>query len=95
MLKFEDVENYSNWGYWDKLHGVIIKEGDVADVKFPDGTLMQNVLVHTAKTESSSIDMGSPCSIPTYRSYIHAKIGGARVRVYLLNSGIKARRICG
>jgi hypothetical protein len=87
MLKFENVEDYSNWGHWDKLHGIIIKEGDVVDVKVPDGTLMQNVLVHTAKTERDGI--------PTFRSYINAKIGGAKVRVYLLNSGIKARRISG
>lgn len=63
------------------------------DVLWTNGKIERHVTIDVTKSSETISDNGSPCDIPTCRAFICVKLNGSDVRVQLLGSGIRIRRV--
>jgi hypothetical protein len=84
------VEEYSNWGYWDSLDGIIIKDGEHLIVTYPDGGEQQVTAI--VLDEGCQIhDMGHEYRGANCKAFAEFEWHGAMVKLHL--RGMEARRV--
>jgi len=88
--EFKPVTLLSNWGYWDQLDGTALRDAELIEVQYPDGTIEQG-LVEVDRTPITVGDMGSGYRTESCSAFITYDLHGARVRLGL--RGMMARRV--
>lgn len=86
------IEQHSNWGYWDRLDGKIIENGERLLVAWPDGPPTV-VAVKVVRRGLFVDDHGHDRWCPDVRAYAAESIRGVEVLVPLV--GLRAVRIGG
>lgn len=84
------IEQYSNWGNWDRLDGKIIEDGESLLVGWPDGTTSV-VVVKVVEGSFAVNDHGHDSSCDDVRAYAVESIRGVEVLVPLV--WLRAQRV--
>ena len=84
-----DVE--SNWGYWDRLDGVLLKDGDTCAVRWPDGSETVEVVRIDHGTFEYE-DMGHRGRGADDKAYLEISHRGHSARVYLRHTKLLLER---
>jgi len=91
MSDFLKVEVYSNWGYWDRLDGENLVDGEKVIVRWPDGREGPKT-VSVERTVELGNDMSHVIEVPSERAYITASVHGATVRLRLADADVLVKR---
>ena len=76
------ITQMSNWGYYDALDDVALLDGDQLRVRWPDGTVTEEVVrIHHAATTIQ--DQGRACEIPFDSAYVEKVYCGLTVAIWL------------
>lgn len=90
----KSVTRYSNWGYWDQLDGVTLKEGELISVQWGDGTVTkESVVIREYNTVTS--DHGHMCDIPHVEAYVKTSVHGTETLIRLYNNNLLCERYLG
>jgi hypothetical protein len=73
---------YSNWGYWDHLDGVELREGERVRVQWPDDTVTEETIRIEARDHEEN-DHGHRVTIPDRWAYFEKRVAGLTGRVYI------------
>lgn len=92
MAEFKLVECYSNWCYEDYLDGRELKDGEILESLWPDGTKF-NCEVILKKERIVICDMGHDYDTHDHKSFISLKTFGTETLIPLRHSKIKFRRV--
>lgn len=83
------ITRVHNWGYWEELNDVELRDGDVLTIRWPSGAeTTEPIKVERGKYEYT--DHGHQYEGPAHESYVERKVEGVLVRVPL--KGLEARR---
>jgi len=83
------IERYSDWGYWDRLDGINLKDDEELIIEWPDGQLEQTRISVVDATIQVS-DHGKSYDSHSTRCFVKRFFRGVQVEVPLV--GLKAQR---
>lgn len=84
------IERESDWGYWDTLDGVRLKDGERLRIRFLDGTESEHMIRVDHGTFTYS-DQGHQGTGENHRAYVVAVARGESLRQYI--HGLEAVRV--
>lgn len=82
----------SNWGYWDTLNGIPLKDGEKLIVQWPDKEKTEEFLF-LRKGTYTYIDMGSHGTGPDNVAYVVVNVHNLNVEIPLAQDGILCERV--
>lgn len=85
------VENYSQWGYWDRLDGTNLTDGEPVTVRWPTGEETPERIDLDKKTFIYG-DMGHDCTGQDHQAYVTVLVRGVQARIRLYESGCLVER---
>lgn len=83
------ITEHSNWGWWDVLDGVELKDQESLFIHFPNGAIVATRITVEC-TREATMDMGREYVAGRFKAYMKTKVFGVEVKVPLV--GLKAER---